>query len=82
MKRRLYELENDCEREKKITLKDLSKLDDDLERVNFRKRRMEFVTQMLQEFDNLDPSALDIIFEYQSEDVKDQMAELKKEMKN
>ncbi len=47
MKRRLYELENECEREKKITEKDFQKLDDDLERVNFRKRRMEFVTQML-----------------------------------
>lgn len=74
-------MENECEREKKITEKDFQKFENDLERVNFRKRRMDFVTQMLQEFDNLDPSALDIIFEYQSEDVKDQMIELKNSMK-
>ena len=44
MKRKLVELETFCEREKKMTEKDLSKLQDDLERVNFRKRRMDFVT--------------------------------------
>ena len=65
-----------------MTMKDFTKLTDDLERVNFRKRRMEFVTQTLQEFDNMDPSALDIIFEYQSEDLKEQMADLKELMKN
>lgn len=30
----------------------------------------------------MDPSALDIIFEYQSEDLKEQMADLKELMKN
>ena len=34
---------------------------------------MDFVTDMLREFDNLDPSALDTIFEYKSEDAKEQM---------
>ncbi len=64
IKKKLFELELQCEREKKQTQKDFESLDDALERVNFRKRRMDFVTQILQEFDNLDPSALDIIFEY------------------
>ena len=50
-------------------MKDFEKLEDDLERVNFRKKRLEFVTELLQEFDNLDPSALDIIFEYKVDDV-------------
>lgn len=47
IKRKLVDLENECEKEKKMTEKDFLKFDDDLERVNFRKRRMEFVTQTL-----------------------------------
>ena len=40
----LVDIEDDCERENKLTEKDFSKFEDDLERVNFRKRRMDFVT--------------------------------------
>lgn len=56
-----------------MTAKHLEKLNEDLMRVNFRKERMDFVTDMLREFDILDPQALDTIFEYKSEDAKEQM---------
>jgi hypothetical protein len=48
----------------------LEKLNEDLLRVNFRKERNDFVTDLLIEFDDLDPPALDTIFEYKAEDVK------------
>jgi len=67
----LFALESDCLREKSLTSKHLEKLDEDLMRVNFRKERMDFVTNLLREFDDLDPSALDTIFEYKSEDLKE-----------
>ena len=57
-------------REKNLTDKHLVKLNEDLLRVNFRKDRMDFVTDLLTEFNDLDPSALDTIFEYKAEDVK------------
>lgn len=57
-------------REKNLTEKHIEKLNEDLERVNFRKDRMDFVTGLLNEFNDLDPSALDTIFEYKAEDVK------------
>jgi len=42
----------------------MAKLQDDVERCNFRQKRFKFVTDTLQEFDNLDASALDIIYNY------------------
>ena len=46
-------------------------LKDNIERADFRKRRMDFITNTLEEFNDFDPSALDIIYEYQFEDSKD-----------
>ena len=40
---------------------------------------MDFVTDLLTEFNDLDPSALDTIFEYKAEDVKQQMADFWKD---
>lgn len=71
IKKSLHALEFECLREKNMTAKHLEKLNEDLMRVNFRKERMDFVTDMLREFDILDPSALDTIFEYKSEDAKE-----------
>ena len=42
----------------------MAKLDDDVKRGNFRQKRLKFVTDTLQEFDNLDASSLDIIYNY------------------
>lgn len=53
----------------------------DLARLTFKKERMDFVSDMIKEFDNLDPSALDTIFEYKSEDAKQQLDDFWQEKK-
>ena len=50
---------------------EISKYDEDLERVRFRQKRFDFVTKTLQEFDNLEPSSLDIIFEHKMNEIKE-----------
>ena len=40
-----------------------------LDEEQFYSERQEFVTTTLQEFDNLDPSSLDVIFEYKADDL-------------
>lgn len=62
-----------------MTAKHIKKMEEDLQRVNFRKDRMDYVTELLREFDDLDPSALDTIFEYKSGDAKEQLDEFWKE---
>jgi len=62
-------------REREWTEKSIQKFSADLQRVNFRNDRMEFVTGLLNEFNELDPPALDTIFEYKAEDEKMRMAE-------
>ena len=45
----------------------MGKLSSALDQEEYFSMRQEFVTQTLQEFDNLDPSSLDVIFEYKSD---------------
>lgn len=63
-------------------MKQVSKLELELSRMEFRKERQEFVSDMIKEFDNLDPSALDTIFEYKSEDQKQQLDDFWQEKKD
>ena len=49
-----------------------------LEEEAFNAERKEFVSTTLQEFDNLDPSSLDIIFEYKAEDIMIQREDIRK----
>ena len=51
------------------TKKAVKKLRNALDEEQFYSERQEFVTTTLQEFDNLDPSSLDVIFEYKADDL-------------
>ena len=58
-----------CEEASRQTKRTLRKLDDSLIKEEFYQERQEFVSTTLQEFDNLDPSSLDVIFEYKCDDL-------------
>ena len=60
----------------KINKIQIIKQDEDLSRVRFRHRRLKFVTNILQEFSDLDPSSLDIIFEAKVAEVKESETDL------
>ena len=51
------------------TKRAVKKLRNALDEEQFYSERQEFVTTTLQEFDNLDPSSLDVIFEYKADDL-------------
>lgn len=68
----LHELQDKCLRENKLTMKSLDKFEQALKRMDFKMERGEFVMETLKEFDNLDPLALDTVFEYKAEDLKQQ----------
>ena len=53
----------------------------DLERIDYKHDRNNFILEILKEFDNLDPSALDTIFEYKSEDAKNWKDDFREERK-
>ena len=58
----------------KVTLKNLK---NQLDEEAYFADRQEFVASTLQEFDNLDPSSLDIIFEYKADDMLLQKEEIR-----
>ena len=51
-----------------MTRQVIKKLQSSLDDEDFYKDRQEFVTTTLQEFDNLNPGSLDVIFEYKCDD--------------
>ena len=51
------------------TKRAVKKLRNALDEEQFYSVRQDFVTTTLQEFDNLDPSSLDVIFEYKADDL-------------
>ena len=58
-----------CNEATSKTQQTISKLQDQLEREDFYRARQDFVSTTLQEFDNLDPGSLDVIFEYKCDDL-------------
>ena len=62
-------LKDKCEKAQIETKVALRKLKNQLDEEAFFADRQEFVSSTLQEFDNLDPSSLDIIFEYKADDM-------------
>lgn len=71
----MFAVQSECLSETQKTREDIDKLEDNKLRVDFRKTRMDYVTSLLNEFNSLDPSALDTIFEYKQSDEKEQMDE-------
>ena len=69
-------LNSKCEKSHQQTKRTLKKLSEQLEEEVFIAERNEFVTTTLQEFDNLDPSSLDVIFEYKADDLMHQKEEV------
>ena len=66
-----------CQLARSQTNSTLKKLRDQLEIEEFNGERHDFVTTTLQEFDNLDPGSLDVIFEYKAEDVMIQKEDIR-----
>lgn len=49
------------------------------EREQFMIKRMSFVTDTLQEFDNLDPGSIDIIFQHKQDEIVEAETDLRNE---
>ena len=81
VRKSIANLNEKCEQVRTSTKSTLKKLRDQLEIEEFNEERSEFVTTTLQEFDNLDPSSLDVIFEYKAEDVMIQKEDIRSDMK-
>ena len=69
MRNRISKLNDMCNAATSQTQKTINKLTDQLEREDFYRARQDFVSTTLQEFDNLDPGSLDVIFEYKCDDL-------------
>lgn len=76
VRKSIANLSSKCEKAHSQTNRTLKKLKSQLDEEVFIQERLDFVTTTLQEFDNLDPSSLDVIFEYKADDLMHQKEEL------
>lgn len=73
----INKLNDQCYNAQDQTKQALNKLKSQLEEEVFNAERQNFVTTTLQEFDNLEPQSLDVLFEYKSEDLKIQKEDIR-----
>ncbi|CDW90318.1 UNKNOWN [Stylonychia lemnae] len=78
----LLKLQKSCQETCDDTQKNLDKIDKGLSKESLIKENMEFTVSTLQEFDNIEPKGLDIIFEYKVGDKNFQQDEAKKAVKD